>query len=155
MERPAERPGVSFLTMRTEKPVRARVAPFIVAAATLSLVFLAYEYTRYFPASELDRKPYPMRRVDLDPPQARNGVEYYGKLRLDLFIDARGAVDRVEVVGAEVPERLRDNAVKAFSQTRWEPGRKWGIRVKSVKRVEIDFEPPPGVRDRGLRPPDS
>lgn len=149
-------PGVSFFkTMGIARPLLGRIALGIAAGAGVCLVFLAHEYTRYFPASELDRKPYPMRRVDLDPPQVQNGVEYYGKLRLDVFIDARGAVDRVEVIGAEVPGRLRDDAVKAFSQSRWEPGRKWGVRVKSVKRVEIDFEPPPGVRDRGLRPPDS
>jgi hypothetical protein len=60
----------------------------------------------------------------------------------------------VEVLDSRVPQRLRDIAVSAFSQARWEPGRKWGLRVKSVKEVEVDVEPPAGALGQPLRAPD-
>ncbi|HEX7606904.1 MAG TPA: energy transducer TonB [Usitatibacter sp.] len=140
--------------MTIEKRAFARIAAGIAAAIVLSLVALAYEFTRYLPASELDAKPYPMRRIDLDFPASKDGIEYYGKVRLNVFIDSHGGVDRVEVLESRVPQRLRDIAVNAFSQARWEPGRKWGLRVKSVKEVEIDVEPPAGALGQPLRPPD-
>ncbi len=112
----------------------------------LLLVLLAAcgpEDPRYLPASELDAKPFPLQAVDLQMPKAGSGAEYYGKLRLKVFISAAGGVDRVEVAEATVPPALRDSAVKAFSEVRWEPARKAGKRVKTVKVVEVDFQPPP------------
>ncbi len=140
--------------MGIEKQAFTRIALGIAAAIGLSLVALAYEFTRYLPASELDAKPYPMRRIDLDFPASKDGIEYYGKVRMNVFIDSHGEVDRVEVLDSRVPQRLRDIAVNAFSQARWEPGRKWGLRVKSVKEVEIDVEPPAGALGQPLRPPE-
>jgi hypothetical protein len=140
--------------MGIERQAFTRIALGIAAAIGLSLVALAYELTRYLPASELDAKPYPMRRIDLDFPASKDGIEYYGKVRMNVFIDSHGGVDRVEVLDSRVPQRLRDIAVNAFSQARWEPGRKWGLRVKSVKEVEVDVEPPAGALGQPLRPPD-
>jgi hypothetical protein len=140
-----------WATMRIEGKTLAGIALGIAAALAL---FLAYEGTRHFPAGELDRKPYPMRRIDLGFPPGEKGIEYYGKLRMNVYIDSRGRVERVEVLDSRVPARLRDIAVNAFTRMAWEPGRKWGIRVKSVKEVEIDFEPPPGARERPVTQPD-
>jgi hypothetical protein len=137
--------------MRIGKEAFARIALGIAAVLGVGLAFLAYESTRYFRASELDMKPYPMRRIDIDFPPSTDGIEYFGKLRLDVYIDSQGGVDRVEVVDSKIPARLRDIAVKAFLQARWEPARKWGFRVKSVKVVEIEVAAPGGV-DRALKP---
>jgi len=52
----------------------------------------------------------------------------------------------VEIGESTVPPETREAAIRAFSQARWEPGRKWGIRVKSVKRVEVDLTPPPNLQ---------
>ena len=138
---------------RIENRALAAIALCIVVAVALGAV-LWRESARYFPASELDAKPFPMRRVDLDFPPARNGIEYYGKLRLDVFINAQGGVDRVDVLVASVPAAFSDAAVKAFSEARWEPGRRWGRRVKSVKAVEIDYDPPVPGLDRPVTQPD-
>jgi hypothetical protein len=105
---------------------------------------------RYYPAADLDAKPFPLRRVDLELPASPEGAAYYGKLKMNLFIGRAGEVDRVEVVTATVPTALRDLAVKTFSEVRWEPGRKLGRSVKSVKVVEVDFTPP--IRDVGKPP---
>jgi TonB family protein len=136
--------------------MRSRTRTIAAAAAGLALAVAAITasivHSRYFPERELDRRPYPMRRVDVDFPAARTGLEYYGRIKIHVFINAQGAVDKVEVAGSAVPAALRDAAVRAFAQTRWEPGRKWGVRVNALKVVEVDFEPPlPGL-DRPLSP---
>lgn len=123
-----------------------RIAAGIAVAAGLALAVLAFVSTHYFSAGWLDQKPFPLRGIELAPPASANGIEYFGKLRLDVYINTDGGVDRVEASESTVPLRLRDDAIRAFSTARWEPGRKWGFRVRSVKRVEIDLEPPQGVR---------
>jgi Gram-negative bacterial TonB protein C-terminal len=133
----------------------SRIGMGIAVAVGLALVVLAVAHTHYFAASWLGLKPFPLRRIDLELPQTKNGIEYFGKVRLDVYINADGGVDRVDAAESTVPAKFRDDAVKAFSQARWEPGRIWGIRVKSVKRVEIDFEPPVRGLDRSFTQPGS
>ncbi|MGZ5659736.1 MAG: energy transducer TonB [Usitatibacter sp.] len=138
--------------MPNPRTLLARGALSSGAVLLAAVAFLGYEYTRYLPAGEVDSKPYPLKRIELEPPPS-DGPAYYGKLRLAVYIDAHGKVDRVAVVGAGVPGRLRDGAVKAFEQSRWEPARKWGVAVKSVKEVEVEFEPPPLAHQPLARPP--
>ena len=122
-----------------------RAAIGILAAAVLAAVVLAGAYSHYFDDRGLDPRSYPMSAIDLHPPQSKNGIEYYGKLRLDVYINRDGIVDRVDAGQSTVPLDFREDAVRAFAQMRWEPGRKWGFRVKTVKRIEVNIEPPPGV----------
>jgi hypothetical protein len=86
-----------------------------------------------------------LRGIELQPPESGKGIEYYGKLRLDVYIGADGVVDRVDASQSTVPLKLRDDAIRAFSTAGWEPGRKWGVRVKSVKHIEVDLLPPKTV----------
>lgn len=137
---------------------RHRLKTFLaVGALAVAVAAIAWwfdEDPTYYPGSELERRPHPMRRIDIDPPPAPGGLEYYGKLRMNVFINSRGGVDRVEVVEARVPASFRDTAVKAFSQARWEPGLRQGKHVRSLKVVEIDFEPPVRGLNRTITQPD-
>lgn len=121
-----------------------RITSIATACAIVAGVAACGAYLRlhHFSASELSAKAYPMRDIDLPPPSARNGVDYYGKLRMDVYIGADGVVERIDAGRSTVPQSFRDEAVKAFSEVRWEPGRKWGVKVPSIKIVEVDFEPP-------------
>jgi hypothetical protein len=127
------------------RQILVRVAWAVGVAAMLALALLIFATTHVFDSKDLDPRPYPLQGVTFTPPKSKNGIDYFGKLRLDVYIDADGKVDRVEMLDSTLPLNLRDEAVRAFSQVRWEPGRKWGVRVKSVKRVEVDLAPPPGV----------
>lgn len=122
-----------------------RAAAALGIGALLVLAALGAVTTHYFDSKGLDPRPFPLRGIVLTPPPSKEGIDYFGKLRLDVYIDAGGKVDHVDVVDSTVPLDLRVEAVRAFSQVQWEPGRKWGVRVKSVKRVEVDLTPPPGV----------
>ena len=127
--------------------LRLRTSHFVAALALAAVVAAALGWiervpARYFPESEVNRKAYPLRRIDLPYPDAREGVDFYGTLRMDVWIDERGDVDHVDVLRSTVPARYRDASVKAFATARWEPALRDGRKVKSVKRVEVRFAPP-------------
>ncbi len=110
---------------------------------------------RYFPPNEVKRVAYPMHDVGLQFPPGREGIDYYGTLRLDLYIDERGHVDRVEVLESSVPESFRASAVAAFAGTPFDPAVRYGRPVKSVKKVEVKFAPPLRGLDSGPMSPAS
>jgi hypothetical protein len=152
--RPACGRALSFVTMKLSRTTLSRIAMGLAVAVGVALALFAGAYTHYFAASWLGARAYPLRRIDLELPQTKNGIEYYGKVRLKVYINADGGVDRVDATESTVPAQFRDDAVKAFSEARWEPGRIWGIRVKSLKLIEIDFEPPVRGLGEPLRSPD-
>jgi hypothetical protein len=128
----------------------------VVTAALLAAGAFAFWFFLdpiYHPVVDVDRKPYPMRRIDLEFPPVEKGIEYYGKLRIDVYIGRDGATDRVEVVSANVPARFTAEAVRSLEQTTWEPARMGWRRVRSLKRYEIDFAPPVRSLDRTLTAP--
>jgi hypothetical protein len=127
---------------------------WLAAAVLVAAVGAWYFDPRYYAATELDRKPYPLRAIELDFPAMASGADYYGKLKMNVFIGRSGEVDRVEVVTATLPPSLRDYAVKTFSQVRWEPGRKHWRSVRSIKVVEVDLTPPTRGVGRAPMQPD-
>ncbi|HET7401630.1 MAG TPA: energy transducer TonB, partial [Usitatibacter sp.] len=104
--------------------------------------------SRYFTAAEVEHVAAPVRRLELQFPEGREGIDYYGTLRMDVLIDEKGHVDRVDVIQSTVPQAFRDHAVQIFSTAVFEPAQRGGRAVKSVKKVEVQFAPP----IRGLRP---
>jgi TonB family protein len=136
------------LTGGSTPSARPPAGRFVLVAAGVAFVALFGAYAwlwapwRYFPADELARVAYPMRDVGLQYPPGVEGVDYYGTLRLNLYIDERGHVDRVEVVEATVPESFRASAVAAFGGTPFDPATRYGRPVKSMKKVEVKFAPP-------------
>src|SRR5690606_29599813 len=107
---------------------RAALGAAIGVGLAVAGAWLAWD-GRYRTAAELDERPYPLRRVELVPPEADRGVELFGKARLRVLIGRDGAVDRVEVVESALHARLLDHAVQAFAATRWSPGRRGGRDV--------------------------
>jgi TonB family protein len=106
----------------------------------------------YVPDAELERRPYPLAHIDPQYPATAGEAQYFGRIRMNLYISAAGEVDRVEVVEASVPAAFREAAVAAFAASRWEPGRKGGRRVRSLKAIEVRFEPPKAVERPPMRP---
>ena len=98
--------------------------------------------SRYFTAAEVEHVATPVRRLELEFPKGREGIDYYGTLRMDVLIDEKGHVDRVDVIQSTVPRDFRDHAVQVFSTAVFEPAQRNGRPVKSVKKVEVKFAPP-------------
>ena len=131
------------------------IAALIASAAAAGAWYWHSYDPRYYTASELEHAAYPLALVHVDPMPMVNGVEYFGKIRFDLYIGTNGRVERLEMIESTMPARVADDVVKAFTTARWQPGRmKDGREVKSVKRVEVNYEVP---KSRELKPmaPDS
>lgn len=131
-----------------------RRATIAFAAASVAVLFAwTLHDPRYLAASELDHQAYPLRRIDIDPAASGpGGVEYFGRMRFDLYIGTDGKVHRVEVLETTLPAALLDHVLREFSQTRWQPARRHGREVRSLKRIELEFEPPRGVQRAPMRP---
>ncbi len=145
--RPATRPGALFLETMIARRTLALSAAALVLAVAAGFALLAWQDARapYLSEKEVDRKAYPTRLIDLDFPQAPAGVNYYGTLRMDVFIGRDGRVNRVDLIEATVPEDYKAMALAAFREARFEPALKDERKVKTRKRVEIKFEAP--IRD--------
>lgn len=118
------------------------------AAAVLTALASAWLYWHfhYFTASEVDRPAFPLRGIDLPYPKGPGGVDYYGSLKLELYIDAGGDVVRVALLDTTVPPAYEAVALRAFRSAHFGPALKWGRPVRSRKKIEVGFTPP--VRDR-------
>ena len=120
----------------------------VVALATAGVAWWRLRMpSRYFTAAEVEHVATPVRRLELEFPKGREGIDYYGTLRMDVLVDEKGHVDRVDVIQSTVPQAFRDHAVQVFSTAVFEPAQRNGRPVKSVKKVEVKFAPPIG----GLR----
>jgi outer membrane biosynthesis protein TonB len=120
-----------------------RILAGMAAGALLAATAVAAMRLHHFAEAQLDHRPYPLRAIEVEPPAARNGIEYYGKLRLEVRVAADGTVDGVDVLeGTTLPAAFQEAASGAFRAAQWEPGRKWGLAVGARKLVEVNFAPP-------------
>lgn len=95
----------------------------------------------YFRRSELTLPPVLQDEPLIDAPEeAGNGKRKGGKLVLRLFVNANGAVDRVEIDSSSSPTAFEEAAVAAFLPLRFRPGEIDGVAVSSQVVFEIDYD---------------
>lgn len=95
---------------------------------------------RYFPGSELDRRP--MTLAPIEPEYPGNAGPDGGYLLLRLLIGETGTVDRVVMLASE-PEGVFDqSAMSAFGNARFSPGIRQGAPAKSEMLIELKYYPP-------------
>ena len=94
----------------------------------------------YYLTRELDARPGIMTRTEPEYPEAAARRFLSGRVVLRLYIDERGAVERVEVLRAEPPGYFEDAASRAFLAARFSPGMKSGRPVKVQMTLEVDFD---------------
>ena len=92
---------------------------------------------RYYLPSELQQKPAPLQPVEPKAPEESGAREGFVQLRL--FINERGSVDDVIVVGAEPAGVYETSAIAAFTNVKFSPGMRFGAAVKSQLLVEVQF----------------
>ena len=104
------------------------------------------------PPSRVPLDPYlNMNDVDIraepinDPPLRYPWVEYQqrlaGVVRVALFINAQGVLERVDVMEATPPGHFEEAALEAVVQLRFRPAIKNGRPVKSQKTIDVVFDP--------------
>lgn len=116
-----------------EQPIAA-TAP---AAATEQAITPTDDY--YWPGRALDQKPTPQTAVVIPYPNGFVSITR-GHAILQLFINESGLVDRVEVVESDAPLEFTDMARRAFLNTRFTPGVKDLIQVRSKLKIEVAFQ---------------
>jgi len=98
----------------------------------------------YYVSTELDVRPGIKRRVQPGYPARAARENVSGKAIVGLYIDANGAVERVEVERAAPPGYgFEDSAAAAFRAARFSPAMKGGKRVRAKMRIEVSFDAPP------------
>lgn len=104
---------------------------------------------RYFTSRELDSPAVARDRAPLVYPEDPFMWKLRGKVRLRVFINERGTVDRAAVVRAEPAGDFEEAALAAVLRLVYDPALKDGRPVKSQKLIEVTFDP----RDEAQRPP--
>jgi TonB family protein len=117
-------------------------AAIVALAAAGAGTWYWQEYLRWFRAPELERVAEPTSFITPDFPAPHSRQGYLGELRIDVYIDAQGAVDHVEVLDTTLPPVYGERATDAFMHAKFEPARRHGHAVRSVKSLQLDIEPP-------------
>jgi TonB family protein len=140
---PAVRPeiGAEEPTESSNSTLEALDAEIAAAPDLSALPLLDY----YYASSEVDQ---PARAVGdglLQYPREALRLRIAGQVKLRLFIDEYGALNRAEVVSANPSATFEAAALEAVHSMRFSPARKGGQPVRSQRVVEIAFDPDPGV----------
>lgn len=93
----------------------------------------------YWPRKLLDIGPSPLSDITLAPPEAASPPE--GRAVLELFINAQGTVDRIEIKDASAPASFVEGAKTTFQNSRFAPGIKDNMNVPSRIQIEVRYAP--------------
>lgn len=105
----------------------------------------------YYTPDQLTKRPQPMAKAELDPPDLKPLVAS-GRLVLKLWINDRGKVARVDVEASDLPDKFMNASVDAFRELRFEPGERNGQAVGTVLRIEVNYEDGRMLPDDGRGP---
>ncbi|HYA39180.1 MAG TPA: energy transducer TonB [Candidatus Methylomirabilis sp.] len=98
--------------------------------------------TYYYRTRDLDVRPGILTRVEPAYPDTALARGLSGKVVLRLYIDEKGAVERVETLSAQPAGYFEASAEQAFRAARFTPGRKGKQAVKTQMVIEVSFEAP-------------
>lgn len=97
----------------------------------------------YFKASELDRRPQPLERIEVPVPES--AVALSGSVMLRLRISESGQVDDASIVMSTGITEFEEAALEVFSQARFRPGYRVKLPVRSEMLIEVTLQPPPSA----------
>lgn len=99
----------------------------------------------YLPRGQLTVPPRLIGHVDVPfPPDVEGIVDL--KVRVTLFIDERGSVQRLRVDTPDVHPAFERSIRDAFGNARFSPGELDQVAVRSQVRLEVEFHAPQGGR---------
>lgn len=94
---------------------------------------------RYWPGKLLDQRPQATSPVVIPFPDGFISIRT-GRAVLQLFIDEVGAIDRIDVLEIEGPVEFADLAKRTLQSTRFSPGLKDHMAVRSTIKIEVAFQ---------------
>lgn len=97
----------------------------------------------YFKASELERRAFPLERIEIPPPDSPTALT--GSVMLRLRISESGQVDDVSIVMSTGIAEFEAAALKTFKNARFHPGYRANLPVRSEMLIEVTLQPPPAT----------
>jgi TonB family protein len=98
-------------------------------------------FDRWYTAEELDTRAEPLTLANLTYPPEVMPFRMVGRVRLALFIDEQGFVQKAKVIDSDPQGTFEAAAVEAWQHVRFTAAQKNGHPVKSEKILEIEFSP--------------
>jgi hypothetical protein len=129
------------LPAAAREPVAAAVPP--AAAATPERTAAPAPDAPYLPRGQLTVPPKLVGHVDVPFPADVDGTVDL-KVRVTLFIDEGGSVQKLRLDTPDVHPAFERSIREAFAAARFSPGELDRVAVRSQVRLEIDFQAPTG-----------
>ena len=95
----------------------------------------------YYASGEVDKRAEPMNEVDLVYPLGAYQQRIRGTVRLDIFVNEQGGIDKVAVIDSKPPGVFEEAALQAVAALKFSPAIKNGVPVKNRKAIEVTFDP--------------
>lgn len=130
-----------------EAPETAAVTP--VAAATADEggnTGGAY----YFKTSELDRRPFPLTRIEVPAPESDPTLA--GAVMIRLRISESGRIDDARIMMSTGVREFEEAALREFMRARFHPGYRANLPVRSEMLIEVTLRPDPAKAAQGPQP---
>ena len=130
--------AVENLLPQSPNPIKATERP---PATTKQAVDLPVPFDRYHSIDEVDIRAEPANDVPLSYPVAAYVRRIGGVVKLNLFINENGKLDRVELIDASPKGVFEKDAIDTVSKLHFHPATRYGRPVKSQKTIEVVFDP--------------
>lgn len=105
---------------------------------TLDDVSVSIPEPKYYPLAELDHAPVILENINTNPPELLNHPEG-GQLIIRLWLDEEGGVVEAELVKSQLPKEFVESSLKSFRQTKFSPGLKANLPVRSVVNIVVNY----------------
>lgn len=145
---PVMPPNLAPLVEAPALPDLGPALPALGAALSSAATESRWDEGSYIPRPQLSRPPVMLGSVSLTWPEEGPSAGHYRDI-IALYIDEQGIVQRVRIDGTGLPEVLQEETRQRFLGARFEPGQLDGREVKSLIRVEVEFDAATQVRGRG------
>ncbi len=94
----------------------------------------------YFKSSELDRRPFPVNRIEVPVPES--AAHQSGVVILRLRISETGRIDDAKIVMGTGIADFETTALREFLNARFHPGYRGNLPVRSEMTIEVTLSPP-------------
>lgn len=141
---PPEASSVKSLVIAADEPLATEPANPALKDTAASIKNPGEIY--YFKASELERRPHPLERIEIPVPESAAALS--GSVMLRLRISESGQVDDASVVMSTGITEFEEAALEVFTQARFRPGYRAKLPVRSEMLIEVTLQPPPSATEQ-------
>jgi protein TonB len=104
----------------------------------------------YFKASELDRRPFPLTRIEVPAPESDPALA--GAVMIRLRISESGRIDDARIMMSTGAREFEEAALREFTHARFHPGYRANVPVRSEMLIEVTLRPDPQRAAQGALP---